>query len=76
MWKITDEPGLDEVTLSREFGNEHISVVFSVGDIDTSEQPAMEGEEAAPIEGRGRRGGSAVPRAHLGHHHQTLGGAS
>ncbi|GAK67603.1 mitochondrial glyco protein [Moesziomyces antarcticus] len=50
VWKINDQPGLDEVTLSREFGNEHISVVFSVGDIDTSEQPAMEGEEAAPIE--------------------------
>lgn len=36
VWKITDTPGVDEVTLEREFGNEHISLVFSVGDIDTS----------------------------------------
>ncbi|CBQ71449.1 probable Mrb1-Mitochondrial p32 Family Protein [Sporisorium reilianum SRZ2] len=36
VWKLIDTPGQDEVSLERQFGNEHIKVLFSVGDIDTS----------------------------------------
>lgn len=48
VWRITDKPGMDEVALEREFGNEHIKVLFSVGDIDTSGPLPEEGEDGAP----------------------------
>ncbi|SPO31703.1 probable Mrb1 - Mitochondrial p32 Family Protein [Ustilago trichophora] len=44
VWKIDDKPGLDEVALEREFGNEHIKIIFSVGGLDTT-GPLPEGEE-------------------------------
>ncbi|KAE8227247.1 hypothetical protein CF319_g269 [Tilletia indica] len=34
-WSIVDEAGSDEVVLTREFGNESIRVLYSIGDIDT-----------------------------------------
>ncbi|SNX87942.1 probable Mrb1 - Mitochondrial p32 Family Protein [Melanopsichium pennsylvanicum] len=49
VWKITDKPGQDEVSLERDFGNEHIQVLFSVGDIDTA-GPLEDGEEDSPVE--------------------------
>lgn len=51
IWKLTDVHGSDEVSLERDFGNEHIKILFSVGDIDTTgplpEEPE-EGSEPAP----------------------------
>lgn len=38
IWKIEDQPGSDEIALVRDFGNEHIRILFSIGDIDTSEE--------------------------------------
>lgn len=49
VWKISDKPGFDEVALDRDFGNEHITVLFSVGDIDTS-GPLEENEDGSPAE--------------------------
>ncbi|CAO1634930.1 unnamed protein product [Sympodiomycopsis kandeliae] len=37
IWTIKDTPGSDEVSLVREFGNEKISVMFSIGDIDSAD---------------------------------------
>ncbi|WFD29185.1 Mitochondrial acidic protein mam33 [Malassezia sp. CBS 17886] len=36
-WHIEDKSGSDEIALTRDFGNEHIRVLFSIGEIDTSE---------------------------------------
>lgn len=57
-WKINDKSGSDEVVIEREFGNEHVRVYFSVGDVDTSsgEFPTEEdedGKEATPAEEQG-----------------------
>ncbi|KAJ7663045.1 mitochondrial glycoprotein [Mycena rosella] len=51
IWKIKDEPGNNEVTLSRQFGNESIQVLFSVSDLqnqDPEEELDEEDEEAPP----------------------------
>lgn len=48
IWKITDKPSLDEVILSRDFGNEHIELAFTVGEIDTAGALPVEGEDGAP----------------------------
>ncbi|CCF48750.1 hypothetical protein NDA11_002798 [Ustilago hordei] len=49
IWKITDKAMVDEVILSRDFGNEHIEVMFSVGEIDTSGPlPSEEDVDEAP----------------------------
>jgi len=45
VWTIDDATGHDEVTLKRSFGNETVSIVFSIADIDTP-QSEVEGEEA------------------------------
>lgn len=37
VWRIQDVAGSDEIALTREYGNEHIRVLFSIGDIDTTE---------------------------------------
>lgn len=37
VWKIEDVAGSDEIALTRDFGNEHIRVLFSIGDIDTAD---------------------------------------
>lgn len=54
IWKITDKPNVDEVTLSRDFGNEHIAVMFSVGELDTTgslpDEDPDSPEAAAPAE--------------------------
>ncbi|TDL18726.1 mitochondrial glyco protein [Rickenella mellea] len=43
-WKIHESPGQDEVTLTRTFGNESIRVMFSISDIDGSQNDASEDE--------------------------------
>lgn len=47
IWSIKDEPGSDEIALEREFGNEKIRVLFSIGDIDSSETEGYEADEDA-----------------------------
>ncbi|GAA5943131.1 Mam33p [Sporobolomyces koalae] len=34
VWKVKDEPGSDEITLTRTFGSEDIRLIFSISDID------------------------------------------
>ncbi|KAF8343106.1 mitochondrial glycoprotein [Cantharellus anzutake] len=51
IWTIEDKDGLDEVSLTRQFGNETIRVLFSIADIDsTPDDPEFvdgaEGEES------------------------------
>jgi len=66
IWKIEEKEGHDEVVLHRKFGNEDIRVVFSIADIDTSqEQPEPElDDEGNPIsteaEGEGEGQSPAV----------------
>lgn len=50
VWKIEDQPGSDEIALTREFGNEHIRVLFSIGDIDTAEADVDENDEVGQRE--------------------------
>ncbi|PWN31346.1 mitochondrial glyco protein [Meira miltonrushii] len=46
IWKIEDQPGSDEIALIRDFGNEHIRVLFSIGDIgESAEADEMEESE-------------------------------
>ena len=45
IWTIKDTPGSDEVALERTFGNEKISVLFSIGDIDSAEPLDEDPEE-------------------------------
>lgn len=45
VWKIEDHAGSDEIALTRDFGNEHIRVLFSIGDIDSSEAEMDESDE-------------------------------
>ncbi|GAA5963661.1 hypothetical protein JCM3765_003536 [Sporobolomyces pararoseus] len=40
VWKIKDEPGSDEITLTRSFGNENIRLIFSISDIDAESDMA------------------------------------
>ncbi|KAL9938674.1 hypothetical protein V8E36_002393 [Tilletia maclaganii] len=48
-WTIDDAAGSDEVVLKREFGNEHIRVLYSIGDIDThAAQSAIDDAAADP----------------------------
>jgi complement component 1 Q subcomponent-binding protein len=50
IWKIEDQSGSDEIALVREFGNEHIRILFSIGDIDTSEdEETPEEDEVRPF---------------------------
>ncbi|PWY98686.1 mitochondrial glyco protein [Testicularia cyperi] len=44
IWKLVDDPAADEVVLEREFGNEHVKVVFSIGDIESQLSEPEEGE--------------------------------
>lgn len=37
VWHIDDKNGSDEIALTREFGNENIRVLFSIGEIDTTD---------------------------------------
>jgi complement component 1 Q subcomponent-binding protein len=45
LWKIEDAKGNDEVTLTRNFGNETIRVMFSIADLQNVEEPEYEQEE-------------------------------
>lgn len=45
VWKIVDQAGSDEIALTRDFGNEHIRILFSIGDIDSSEAEMDENDE-------------------------------
>lgn len=46
IWKIEDQPGSDEIALIRDFGNEHIRVLFSIGDIgETTDADELEESE-------------------------------
>ncbi|KAM5543513.1 hypothetical protein V8D89_002764 [Ganoderma adspersum] len=49
-WAIVDSPGLDEVTLTRKFGNEDIRLIFSIADIQSDQQPEFEEEGAEAAE--------------------------
>jgi complement component 1 Q subcomponent-binding protein len=37
VWQINDTTGNDEVTLTRKFGNENIRLIFSIGDMQSTE---------------------------------------
>lgn len=56
VWSIQDIAGSDEIALERDFGNERIKVLFSIGDIDTNDpsefEDAEEGEAAQAEEGK------------------------
>ncbi|KAG9033929.1 Mitochondrial acidic protein mam33 [Tulasnella sp. UAMH 9824] len=49
VWKIEHQDGHDEVALVRQFGNENIRVVFSIGDLDTPQEVNEYDEEGNPI---------------------------
>ena len=44
VWRIEDKKGSDEIALTRDFGKEQIRVLFSIGEIDTTD-PTSELEE-------------------------------
>ncbi|KAI0754194.1 mitochondrial glycoprotein [Daedaleopsis nitida] len=46
-WSIEDTAGLDEVTLSRKFGNEDIRLIFSIADIQSESEAEFEESESA-----------------------------
>lgn len=58
IWKIEDVAGSDEIALSRDFGNEHIRVLFSIGDIETTEADVEEAEE---VDGKDEEDTPAFP---------------
>lgn len=45
LFRIHDEPGRDEVKLTRHYGDEVITVVFSTGDINNMEESTFQDEE-------------------------------
>ncbi|GAA6064408.1 hypothetical protein JCM10212_001232 [Sporobolomyces blumeae] len=56
VWNLVDEPGSDEITLTRTFGNEKIRLIFSISDID-AESPISEGaEQGEPVENENGQG--------------------
>jgi complement component 1 Q subcomponent-binding protein len=58
IWQIEDISGADEVTLSRKFGNEDIRIMFSIADIqDSNEQENFEEER----EEKGEEGSEEEP---------------
>ncbi|KAJ3127964.1 Mitochondrial acidic protein mam33 [Nowakowskiella sp. JEL0407] len=50
IWKIEDKTGEKEVTLSRTFGSEKISVIFSTDALNTAEEDMGEGDEESEPE--------------------------
>ncbi|SCV67530.1 BQ2448_5141 [Microbotryum intermedium] len=51
IWEIIDEPGADEIILTRTFGQETIRLIFSISDIDAeAPAPELESEEQDYIE--------------------------
>ncbi|PWN24417.1 mitochondrial glyco protein [Jaminaea rosea] len=58
-WTIQDVRGSDEICLEREFGNEKIRVLFSIGDIDAQvEEDGMDDAEEGGSSGREDNGES------------------
>lgn len=57
IWSINDVNGSDEISLEREFGNEKIRVLFSIGDIDAGMEEEFESEEG----GQGEDNEPALP---------------
>ncbi|WRT66388.1 uncharacterized protein IL334_003343 [Kwoniella shivajii] len=54
VWEIQDIPGEDDVTLTRKFGNETLTLTFQISDLDSfTEPPLIEGEPAEEIEPSG-----------------------
>ena len=51
-WKVEDVSGNDEVTLTRNFGNENIRIMFSIADIQAQEEDSAFDEESAEEDGR------------------------
>jgi len=45
VWKIQDVPGQDEISITRQFGNETIRLMFSIADIQTEEENDYENSE-------------------------------
>ncbi|KAL1990119.1 hypothetical protein VTN49DRAFT_5958 [Thermomyces lanuginosus] len=67
VWEITDNPGEQEVTLTRKFGNETIRVHFTVADLQNiTEQPEFDDlsdadyPESSHAVNQGRQGGVGV----------------
>lgn len=65
-WTIQDVRGSDEICLEREFGNEKIRVLFSIGDIDApegneGEDDGMEGDESSGRDAESDDDGSNEP---------------
>lgn len=48
IWSIKDTTGSDEIALEREFGNEKITVLFSIGDIDSADPLSDEEDPENP----------------------------
>jgi len=47
VWTLHDKPSQDEITLTRDFGNEKIRIIFSIADLDTdmNNEEEMEDED-------------------------------
>jgi len=50
IWTIEDKEGHDEVVLTRQFGNESVRVLFSIADIDSTQDDPEYVEEGAESE--------------------------
>ncbi|KAJ7130778.1 regulatory protein suaprga1 [Mycena crocata] len=62
-WKIQDTPGNNEVTLTRQFGNEHIRILFSVADLQHQDPDEFADEEDPEAEDHEPTGSSPTMRA-------------
>lgn len=62
-WNIEDKAGSDEVALTRSFGNESIRVLFSIGDIDTTDPANDMEDEAAGGESEAQAGADGEEEA-------------
>ncbi|KAG8895624.1 Mitochondrial acidic protein mam33 [Tulasnella sp. 403] len=50
IWKIEEQPGHDEIAITRTFGNETIRVLFSIADIDAPQEAPELDEDGQPVE--------------------------
>ncbi|ORY92505.1 mitochondrial glyco protein [Leucosporidium creatinivorum] len=48
VWTVVNEPGADEVILTRSYGNESIRLIFSISDLDAVPEADEYDPEAAP----------------------------
>ncbi|KAG8970781.1 Mitochondrial acidic protein mam33, partial [Tulasnella sp. 427] len=49
VWKVEHQDGHDEVALVRQFGNETVRVIFSIGDLDTPQEATEFDDEGNPV---------------------------